>query len=321
MNTIPTTIDDYAVPYTVVGGSDQGLGAVPRWPVSALVLNRGGRFHRPQLIEQLTRQGFAEILCVEHGQAGPDLESQCRLCPRLRFMILAEDAGTGVDINLGVREARSPYVFVVWSDLTLMPFLDSSMNEALGRQALCTVPLLRALNGEVLPSLAMPAERDNSLKVLSIMPSQDNMASLFPHDYVGIYHRERFIQSLGFDPGIRHPFWQKMDFGYRAWLWGESIRCLPEIRLQLNAEPESEDTTPDADYARFYLKNLLPRFTGDQAILPRRRFPAFARLSSGGWMADWRYFGQVRGWIRANAYRFKRDARYIAEVWQTKGGV
>lgn len=321
MNTIPTTIDDIVVPYTVVGGNDQGSRGPAKWPVTALVLNRGGRYHRAQLIEQLTRQGFAEILCIEHGLAGPDLESQCRLCPGLRFMILAEDRGTGVDINLGIREARSPFVFVLWSDLSLLPFLESSMNEALGRHALCTVPLLRNLRGEVVPSLAMPAEQENNLKILPIMPSQDNMASFFPHEYIGIYQRERFIQSQGFDPGIRNPFWQKMDWGCRAWLWGESIRCLPEVRLQQNTEPESEDTTPDADYTRFYLKNLLPRFTGDQAVLPRGRFPAFARLSSAGWWADWQYFRAVRAWVRTNAYRFKHDARYITSVWQTKGGI
>ena len=321
MNTIPSTIDEISVPYTVVGGSEMNAGPRPKWPVSVLILNRSGRYHRSQLIEQLIKQGFAEILCIEHGLAGPDLESQCRLSPNLRFMILAGECGFGTDINLGIREARSPFVLVLWSDLSLMPFLDSSMMEALNRQILCTVPLIRSVRGEIIPSLSMPAEQANNLKILPIMPSQDNKASLFPHDYIGLYHRERFMQSQGFDPGIRNPFWQKMDFGYRAWLWGEAIRCLPELRFQENVEPIPEDTTPDGDYARFYLKNLLPRHTGDQAILPLSRFSTFTRLSPAGWLSNWRYFHVVQAWIRRNAFRFKHDARFIAEVWQTRGGV
>jgi hypothetical protein len=307
------------VPYTVVGGNEPEHK--PRWPVTALILNRSGRYHRPQLIDQLVKQGFAEILCVEHGKISPDLESQCRTCPGLRFMILSGDCDTGTDINLGMREARCPYVLVLWSDLSLLPFLDSSMSEALNRNILCTVPLVRSQPGEVIPSLSMPAEQANSLKVLPLMPSRDNLASLFPYQYIGLYNRERFVQSQGFDPGIANPFWQKMDFGYRAWLWGESIRCLPEIRLQENVAIEAEDTTPDSAYARFYLKNLLPRFTGDQAFLPLGRFGAFSRVSAQGLWSDWAYFRAARDWVRKNAYRFRHDARFIAEVWQTKGGI
>lgn len=321
MSITPSTIDSAAVPYTVVGGFGSERGDNPRWPVTVVILNRAGRFNRLQLVEQLARYDFSEILCIESGSVNMDIEQQCRAHPRLRFMLLGEERDTGTCLNLAIVEARSPYVLVLWSDLSLMPFIDHAFADILQQKVLCTVPLVRSPRGEVVPSLAMPAEQRNSLKIIHAVPSQTHQASLYPFDYLGIYHRELFIQSQGFDQNICNPFWQKMDFGYRAWLWGNRIEGSTDIRLQSSLDLLSEDSTPDGDYARFYLKNLLPRFTGDQAGLPAGRFFAFRRVSSRGIFSAWKEFQVIREWVADNAYRFKHDARYIAELWETGRGV
>lgn len=304
----------------MVGGTAAERGGPARWPVAAVVLNRG-RFQRQQLIEQLSRQGFAEIVCLDSGAVNPDIEQQCRAWPRLRFMLLGGETSPGASLNLALAEARSPFVLVLWSDLSLLPFLDHALEDLLRAKALCVVPLLRHPDGSVVPSLAMPAPRRNSLHIVHALPSATHQASLFPFDYLGLYHRESFIQSQGYDEAIRNPFWQKLDFGYRAWLWGMRIEATADLRLQASLEPAAEDSTPDRDYARFYLKNLLPRFELDQAALPGGRFLAYRRIAGRGWLGAWREFVAAQAWVRANAFRFKHDARYVAELWESGKGL
>ena len=321
MSITPSTTNSAAIPYTVVGGQGAERGSPARWPLTVIILNRAGRFHRQQLVEQLVRHEFSEILCVESGSVNMDIEQQCRAHPSLRFMLLGGERDTGGSLNLAIAEARSPFVMVMWNDLTLLPFIDHALASLLSQKVLCTVPLVRSPRGEVVPSLSMPLEQRKSLKIIHAVPSQTHQASLFPFDYLGIYNRELFIQSQGFDETIRNPFWQKMDFGYRAWLWGNRIEGSTDIRFQASLDLTSEDSTADADYARFYAKNLLPQFTGDQATLPRSRFFGFRQVSSRGLFGAIQDFKELRAWVLANSYRFKHDARYIAELWETKRGV
>jgi hypothetical protein len=158
-----------------------------------------------------------------------------------------------------------------------------------------------------------------NVRTLAFAPRQEGLPSLYPFDGVGIYDRERFIGLGGFDPLIRNPYWQLMDFGFRAHLWGEENSVTQHIKLS-NEGPESvEDSTVDEGYRRFYLKNIAPVFREGQAHLPLRRFPGY--LASSGWdlFGAWDEFNEARHWVRDNRQRWKRDARAVNDFWEDVG--
>jgi hypothetical protein len=106
-----------------------------------------------------------------------------------------------------------------------------------------------------------------------------------------------------------------MDFGFRAYLWGETIRSTGNVHLIFDGNPVPEDSTIDSSYRLFYLKNLAPVFRGDHAHIPLRRFPGY--LAKTGWdiLAAWNEFAKERRWVEENRNRFKSDARAVTDLW------
>ena len=317
MNTIPTTLDQGGAPYTVVG-SAKGSPCPESRPVSALLLNRGTRLFRAEAFYELERVGFESIVSVEtRGAEGPDVEGLASRHPRARCLLLSKPASPGEMVNLGMRESCGPYVFVLWNDMRLQTqALSSRFFERLNEQdCLCQAPSLWAGN-EVVPSAASPAlENGGSLRLLNLAPGADGSKSLYPFDYCGIYSRERFALMGGFDGGIRNPYWQKLDFGFRSWLWGEQIRIASALKLAYAGSPPADDATPDSGYARFWLKNLAPVFRGDCAQLTASRFWQYLKRRSGGPFAALSEFRADRDWVAINRFRFKSDAADLADMW------
>jgi hypothetical protein len=142
------------------------------------------------------------------------------------------------------------------------------------------------------------------------------MFSLYPFDGVGIYDRERFIRLGGFDGTLKNTHWQCMDFGFRAYLWGEEIRLSAQTKLSYDGEMPAEDNTVESSYFRFYLKNLAPVFRGDYAHLPLRRFPGYLFNSGEDPLAAWEDFSESRRWVRTNRFRWRCDAWTVTERWK-----
>ena len=183
------------------------------------------------------------------------------------------------------------------------------------QKLLCAVPLLQNPRLETVPSIMAPAFHGKLLKVLALQPSADGMMSLFPFDYCGIYSKEKFVVIGGYDQSMVSPYWQKMDFGFRSFMWGEKILCNTSLRMSYSGEVSSEDATPDESYKFFFLKNLSIRFTGDSGALPMSRFFSYFP-KAGGLISGLREFSEVRKWVEVNRYRFKQDARSITELWE-----
>jgi hypothetical protein len=286
--------------------------------LSVILLARGGRFYREELLKELAGAAHAQVLSVEGPQPGYDLEELARKYPAVRFLVLQSQASPGERVNLGMEEAGASLVLVLWSDM-----FDDGGSLAAGlpeaarrRDLLCTVPRLKNLRGEVVPSVLVPAMIKGRLKVLPWKPAQEGMRSLYPFDYCGLYSRRRFRQLGGFDPWMVNPYWQKMDFGFRAGLWGETIAWYPRFQLGYSAEPEGEDSTPDESYKLFFLKNLAVRFTGDSGLLPLTRLPRYALRSGSGLLDSLREFREVRAWVHENRFRFQGDLHSLLSRWE-----
>ncbi|GAB4374368.1 MAG: hypothetical protein Kow009_09950 [Spirochaetales bacterium] len=316
MNTIPTTFNPLLPSYTVVGGS--GKTRKRERGVSVVLLHRGGVIDKKDLLEKFHAMGMAEILSVEASRDTYQLESLVGQYPRVRFLLLHEPANVGRQINIAIHEAISSLCLVVWADYQIDPASLQAGIEAVLKspRQLCVAPWILSARNTPLPVLRVPAFHKARLKVLAVLPRKEEALNLFPFDYCGIYHKETFTLVGGYDHNIANPYWQKLDFGFRSFLFGERIVCRKEFQGIFFDGDLLEDTTPDDSYRLFFLKNLAPVYMGDRGELPFRKFFSFFFRSKGGLLVSLKEFQAVRAWVKINAYRFKMDSQTITELWE-----
>ncbi|MBU0957059.1 MAG: hypothetical protein KKI09_16670 [Spirochaetes bacterium] len=316
MNTIPLTHDAYKPTYTVLGGM-HGRNCHEAFPVSVLVLNRGPNLYRSSIFQDLTHIGFDSILSIEAGDESTEIESLAARYPQVRFITFKDPVTVGDCINVGVRESCAPYIFVLWNDMKLATSTLSSrfFDKVAELDLVCLVPNLADSTGTALPTTIHPAVARNTIKPVSLVPNRDNEKTLYPYDWCGIYSREKFIMLGGFDHTIKQPYWQRLDFGLRSWLWGESICQAQALKLLYTGQIPVDETSPSDGYARFWLKNIAPVHAIDNGTLPVSRFFPYLVQSGHGPLRAWEAFSQARRWVETNAYRFKQDVRRLVELW------
>ena len=312
--------------YTVIGGRER-LGSAG---LSAVVLNRGRRYSRRSMFHDMEKTGFDQVVSVESSPTQYDLEELAAQFPFVRFVLLKEAISLGEQINLAVSELDTPLFFVVWSDLRFVAGGGAHrMVERLSHptdnggeggerkpaRRLCTVPVIQSPRFETLPTLralVLPRKKEHTR---SFSPLREGLRSLYPFDGVGVYDRERFIRMGGFDGTLKSSYWQLMDFGFRAHLWGEEISATQTLKLSYDVSPPVEDTSTGIDYHRFYLKNLAPVFRRDHAHLPLRRFPCFMLQARESFLSACEDFSDGRRWVHTNRHRWRCDPRAIAGLW------
>ncbi|MFP4430778.1 MAG: hypothetical protein ACLFPV_05980 [Spirochaetaceae bacterium] len=314
MNTTPSTSN---IDYTVVGGRPADRDSRGRLSLSILVLHRAGSLPRPDLYEELQRWGGQEIISVASAGGKAEGERLSQRFPSVRFIIPSREIGIGARINLAMEEARGRLVCVTWNQVTFEPFSPRLLDGMLSDRKLCYAPILRTRKGEVVPTVVAPALFKSTLKVLFLPPSGEERPTLFPFDYIGVYDRERFRLLGGYDTTIHSSYWQKMDFGFRTYLWGEETAVRSDLRAQSDVELPTEDTTPDQSYMRFFLKNLAPRFDGSGAILPKGKILPLLFRGGVSVAEALRLMREIRSWVQENRYRFLQDAKRVTELWDT----
>jgi hypothetical protein len=309
--------------YTVVGGRER----LASTGLSAVLLNRSRGYTRRNLFQDLEKTGFDNVVSVELSPPSYDVEEMSALFPFVRFVLLQEPISLGEQINLAVSELDSPLFFVLWNNLKIITggvarrmaerlSLPDTEGETGSRyKRLCTVPIIQTSRFETLPTLMIPALRRKKVRILFLNPATEGISSLYPFDGVGIYDRERFIRLGGFDRTIKDSYWQLMDFGFRAYLWGEEISSTQALKLSYETDVPAEENSGGLDYNRFYLKNLAPVFRGDYAYLPLRRFPGFLLQTDDGISAAWDDFSESRRWVNANRFRWRSDPGTFAKRW------
>jgi hypothetical protein len=319
MNTIPTTSKNPRIPYTIVGGkkSDKKLSLSP--VLSLLVLNRGGRPYKAEYLKHLESLGDVEIMSVQGPATTYDVESLSIRFPQVKFLILGKKASPGEQINIGIMEATGRNVMVFWDDMRPgYRFTDRFLNQMDKSEELCSVPILQSTKYETVPSLIAPSFYGSRLKIISLMPSSNGAATLYPFDYSGIYNKGKFLLSGGFDINIGNQYWQKMDFGFRIHMWGESIIFNTGIKIEYLIDQLPEDTTPDKDYKMFYLKNLILRFSDDNASISWRKFLTYSFKSGSSFISSIKEFKSAIKWVEINKFRFICDARQVTDLWEVR---
>ena len=328
----------------------------------AVLLSRGGRYARRACFRELENSGFDYILSMESGDHF-DIEELSGAFPSVRFVLFKDAPDIGCQINVAAGEADTPLFFVLWSDFHPILSLnaeriasrllvkpdDAPKNDAPKTQAskspyirLCTTPTIQNPRFEALPIAYAPVINGKKFETLPFAPLKEASPTLYPFDAAGVYDRERFISLGGFDPRLNSRHWQLLDFGLRAWLWGEEIRCTQHIRFSLDGDLHPENITADESYLRFFLKNLAPvirggaaepsakdygstvnkrRYASGDAHLPLRVFAPYLLNAGRGPVKAAHDFSEIRAWVDANSRRFVNDINGITAFWDQSPSV
>jgi len=308
-----------AGPYTVIGGDilDRENKELPG--LSIILLNRGSRLFRDDLFEELCKIGVREVLSLESSPCPYDVEALTRRHDILRFIIFSESSNTGARIDAAMREALSDHIFVIQGDMKINAAAISSrvFSKIAQRGRLCTVPVFRNSAGELIPTAVSPLPgKDGTFDVQPVAVADGEVPTLMPWDYTGIYRRDRHFGIGGFDSLIEEPWWQKLDYGMRAWLWGEEIRSHSALRMGYLGEKLPEDSTPGPGYRRFFLKNIAVKRRADTGRLTRRGWWLYLQSSGESASATRQSWKDIRNWVYTNRYRFLHDAAEITELWE-----
>lgn len=323
MSTTPTTSDPRLprtpsrAPYTVVGGAR--WDRIRKYPfgLTLLVLSRGDKLFRGELLRDLDSRGVGEVVWVEGAVPSTDIESLSREFPRVRFLLVSGPCTDGERIDIGIAESRAPLVFCMWSDARLSALPRDILSHVEKLAAVCVLPVIRGPRREPIPSWQSPGGRQRRFAPKFRPPREDGEKCLFPFDYCGVYSRDRFSQLGGFDAAIANPYWQKLDFGLRCWLWGEKIVGTTRLSVVYNSSPPADDTTPDEGYKAFYLKNMAVRIRNEMGVLPWWRLGELMIRTDKGPLFAVKEFSAARAWVRTHRFRFRRQPRDLVERWET----
>lgn len=294
--------------YTIIGG--EGKPNTPHTiPWTLLVLNRGHSLCRA------AQTGFAEIISIESaGKRQRDLRETS--LPGVKFLLTETAVNTGEQINIGISAASCPFVVVIWNDMQLKTlFSPQFIREVEESGTVCSVPMLYSHRGDLIPSIPTPAHGRRTVRTIPMTAIETGTAALYPFDFAGIYNKKLFQLTGGYDPEISSGYWQKMDFGFRSWLWGEQILLNASFRIFYTCDFQHEDATIDQDYRRFYLRNLAVRVRDNLAYLPKSGIFSYIFRSGEGPMVAFSEYKETAAWIDSNRTRFVQCGRTLVENW------
>lgn len=263
------------------------------------------------------QKGFEKIISVSAVAEKKTADSFARQFPSVQFLVAQERVSQGELLNIAFSQAASSHVLVVQEELCLdrVSFSPSLAAKLVQRKQFCIAPRLFSSGYTKVPVVFFPSAKKSVFTVETDSSFSDSQPTLYPADYAGFYDREKFILLGGTDYTISSEYWQKVDFFFRAWLWGEKISVSSGLEFSYAESVPEEDQTVDISYLRFYLKNLLPVFSTDHAKIPLFSYFTFKSRSSCGFVESFRQFKDAVRWTEQNQYRFKADAVSIIENW------
>lgn len=315
MNSIPIIFNEHQINRTVLGGAQNSLDS--KMPVSVILLNSGGNHSRIQNLENLENCGFEKIISMETNSENYNFEDFVKQFPSVKFIIPHEEATDGELINIGMQEVESDYVLVLRDTIQITNvILKSNVAQKLvEKNNCCYVPRIYIDKNQPVIVNFLPSVNKGVFSVDVSENIYEDCPTLFPLDYIGLYNRKKFIQLGGFDYTIKSPYWQNLDFSFRAWLWGEKISITTSFNLSYSLEEPLANITSDVYQFRFYLKNLLPVFKFDHGEITITSIFRTLFRSSCGFIETIRQFNDARNWVKKNQYRFKRDGVDLLVNW------
>lgn len=314
MNGIPTTFSEHQIVRTILGGREN---QDPQClDIAVILLNESGSHFKLHIFENLLQCNFKQIISVQHS-ASNFTDDISKKFTTIKFIVPQEKTNDGDLINLAMSEVTATYVLVIRDSLyisssMILPHLAERITKD---NIFCVAPRLLDNKKNSIPCVFNPSAENNRFVVEASAAITDGMKTLYPFDNIAIYNRQKFIELGGFDWTINSPYWQNLDLGLRAWLWGEEIRLTSLLQFSYVEEPPIEDRSSNLDYLRYYLKNELPKIKMEQGYIKNSSFIIFLNRSSCGFLEARRQFKEARNWVEKNKFRYKMDLQTFVQNW------
>lgn len=267
-------------------------------------------------VDNLLKNGFGDVFYIS-SENTRSIDDVSRKLPEAKFIVPLEKANTGVLINAAISETHCDYFLLLDDGIRVHQNLASpnTIAKFIESNIFCTVPRITNPDGSEGLVNYFPEGAHGHFQIGFAGFLCDGLKTLYPKNFIGLYNRQKFIQLGGFDPNITSPYWQDVDLGCRAHLWGEDLRITTQVTLQRSEMPPIDDTTRDYSYMYFYLKNILPVYKNDHAIVkPFAAWRLWHNAGSGILEASELCKG-ARAWVDLNRYRFKTDIKTLIDDW------
>ncbi|MDD3366927.1 MAG: hypothetical protein WCS59_03440 [Sphaerochaetaceae bacterium] len=169
------------------------------------------------------------VLMYEDQGRIPELRKRF---PDVTFIVFRQPVSFGTLANALANECYTTFFYLTRSDLRQVVFSGETAIELLHRsdKPAAVTPIVTNRLGELIPVIQAPMLKNDIIDPISFIPQQSITATLYPFLGIGIYERALFQRLRGFDELIEGDYWQVLDFGLRAWLYGYPIFNIDAIQ-------------------------------------------------------------------------------------------
>jgi GT2 family glycosyltransferase len=294
---------------------------VPPLPVSAVVVNLDGGRLLFEALDALVREGTDEIVVVDNGSSAEEVD---RIEKRegVRLFRLSGNRGFAGPANLGVHEARHPFVALVNNDCVVQPGYLEACAEALAAD-----PSLAAVQGVVLDGESVRVDGWGigwSIRAEAIQLGHGEIPPApgtvpFPVPGVSataaLFRREAFLSAGGFAESF-FAWYEDADLALRLRRAGARFACVPAARARHSGTATGR-RDPRMRWRRLFTNRIrtLRRNFSPGALPALRLLRPAAGVTLGPAAAELGWTETIRAAFSASAAarRFAREDRLVLE--------
>ena len=204
----------------------------------------------------LPYRGFEAICLLDEASSANDISYFSRTYPWITFIVVDDSMTVPHRIQVAVTELHATYFLLFWGDMELITQPDPRILRWIrAHSAVCATPVLYHPDDVLVPTLAAPVMDQYRIGTLSFFPNEDGEATLYPHDFTGIYNRSSFLKVGGVMPGFSSSYWALLDYGVRVWMREERILSCTGFVCRYAEESLPLDTSENRDAMLFMQRN------------------------------------------------------------------
>ncbi|MCR5732777.1 MAG: hypothetical protein K6G51_07570 [Sphaerochaetaceae bacterium] len=204
-------------------------------------------------------------------------ENLAEIYPDVTFIVFRNLTTIGAMLNSIANVSYSSYLLVTRTDTQLVSFDGEalfSIMEKSEKPAIIT-PILFNCDMEIMNSLRRPYILGKEIEPKAEVPSIDNNSlhkNLYPIFGIGLYERALFQRMRGFDEEIISDYWQLLDYGIRANLFGNPVYTTSALAFRFYEKHSFiEDNMSCEGIERCYTRALSIRHINGKNILQKWR--------------------------------------------------
>ncbi len=247
-----------------------------------------------------------DLIVITYESRFAEMENPARY-KDVTYIIFKTPPELGERINAVSAECASSYFMIVRTDaITILDMLNlESIAQRFKRDDTLTVqtPLIFNKHREFVPTVKEPVYEDKIIDCRASMPQGEDERNICPFLGLGIYNRKNFQRLRGYDTEIKSAYWQTLEFGIRAHLYGYKILSVIDIAMMFPLRGSlMEDSTECKGIERLYTRALCVQIGRNGQARVRKAYRTDKRLLSEE--------------VKSRASLYKTDYSTLVALWR-----